>query len=306
MPIPLYAIQVCEALAAAHKAGIVHRDLKPDNILLTPEAGVKVLDFGVAKLRPSPAEEASTVTMTEQGLITGTASYMSPEQARGEPVDARSDIFSFGVVLYELLSGRRAFHQDTVGATLAAVIGSEPPPLKGVPSEVARIVGKMLAKKRESRYQSAEELLRDLSAAASGAARARRRLWVASMAALLIAAASATALDVGGLRTRLTAWMRPPPSSIKLAVLPFANLSGDPEQEYLSDGLTQEMIAQLGRLHPERLSVIARTSVMRYKTGDKPIDQVGRELGVNYILEGSTHRAGGRAGTHHGGTNSGS
>ena len=161
-----YAIQVSEALAAAHKAGIVHRDLKPENILLTSEGSVKVLDFGLAKLQPSLAADAPTVTMTEQGVVTGTAPYMSPEQAQGEPVDARSDIFSFGAVLYELLSGRRAFRGETMGATLAAVIAFEPPPLKEAPPEVARIVGKMLAKKRESRYQSTEELLADLRAAA--------------------------------------------------------------------------------------------------------------------------------------------
>jgi serine/threonine protein kinase len=161
-----YAIQTGQALAAAHKAGIVHRDLKPDNILLTTEGSVKVLDFGLAKLQPGLAVDASTVTMTEQGVVTGTAPYMSPEQARGEPVDARSDIFSFGAVLYELLTGRRAFRRETMGATLAAVITSEPEPLKGAPSEVARIVGKMLAKNRESRYQSVEELLTDLRAAA--------------------------------------------------------------------------------------------------------------------------------------------
>jgi serine/threonine-protein kinase len=290
-----YAIQVCEALAAAHKAGIIHRDLKPDNILLTTEGSVKVLDFGLAKLQPSLAVDTPTVTMTEQGVVTGTAPYMSPEQAQGQQVDARSDIFSFGAVLYELLSGRRAFRGETMGATLAAVIAFEPPPLKEAPPEVARIVGKMLAKKRESRYQSTKELLADLRAAAQpGAGLVWRRLWLALAAALLIVVAIVAALDVRGLRTGLITWMRAPAPSIRLAVLPFANLSGDSEQEYLSDGLTQEMITQLGGLHPQRLSVIARTSVMRYKKSEKPIDQVGRELGVDYILEGSAQREAGR------------
>jgi len=192
-----------------------------------------------------------------------------------------------------MLSGRRAFQAESLGATLAAVIAFEPPPFKEAPPEVARIVGKMLAKNCESRYQSAEELLADLRAVAQpGAGLVWRRLWLALAATLLIVVAVVAALDVRGLRTRLITWMRAPAPSIRLTVLPFANLSGDPEQEYLSDGLTQEMIAQLGGLHPASLSVIARTSVMRYKKSDKPIDQAGRELGVDYILEGSARREG--------------
>jgi len=206
-----YSIQICEALAAAHKAGIVHRDLKPDNILLTSEGSVKVLDFGLAKLQPTAKTDAPTLTtMTEQGAIAGTGPYMSPEQAQGEAVDARSDIFSFGAVLYELLSGRRAFRRETMTATLAAVIAQEPPPLKEAPPEVVRIVGKMLAKKRESRYQSTEELLADLRAAATGAALARRRLWLALAAALLLLVAAAVGFDIRGMRTRLAAWMKAP------------------------------------------------------------------------------------------------
>jgi eukaryotic-like serine/threonine-protein kinase len=183
-PLPIrqalgYAVQTAQALAAAHKAGVVHRDLKPDNILLTGEGSVKVLDFGLAKLRPNIAPDATTLTWTtEQGVIAGTGPYMSPEQAQGEPVDARSDIFSFGAVLYELLSGRRAFGRETMGATLAAVITAEPPPLKETPPEVARIVARMLAKKRESRYQSADELLADLERVAQPEYRfLPRRLW---------------------------------------------------------------------------------------------------------------------------------
>jgi TolB-like protein/tRNA A-37 threonylcarbamoyl transferase component Bud32/Tfp pilus assembly protein PilF len=292
-----YSIQIGEALAAAHKAGIVHRDLKPDNILLTSEGSVKVLDFGLAKLQPAVETDAATrtaETMTSQGTVAGTGPYMSPEQAQGEAVDARSDIFSFGAVLYELLSGRRAFGRETLTATLAAVIAQEPPPLKEVPSEVARIVGRMLAKKREARYQSAEAVLADLEAAAAGAGLAARRRWLAGAAALVMVIAAAAGFDVRGWRTRLIDWMSAPAPSIRLAVLPFANLSGDPEQEYLSDGLTQEMIVQLASLHPETLSVIARTSVMRYKNTDTPIEQIGRELTVDYILEGSTQREAGR------------
>jgi TolB-like protein/tRNA A-37 threonylcarbamoyl transferase component Bud32 len=291
------AMQIGEALAAAHKAGIVHRDLKPDNILLTREGRVKVLDFGLAKLQRPVETDAPTrtaETMTTQGTIAGTGPYMSPEQAQGEAVDARSDIFSFGAVLYELLSGRRAFGRETLTATLAAVITQEPPPLKEAPADVARIVGKMLAKPREARYQSAEAVLADLHAAAAGAGLAARRRWLAGAAALVMVIAAGAAFDVRGWRTRLIDWMSAPAPSIRLAVLPFANLSGDPAQEYLSDGLTQEMIVQLGSLHPETLSVIARTSVMRYRGSNTPIDQVGRELGVDYILEGSAQQEAGR------------
>jgi serine/threonine-protein kinase len=167
------AIQIGQALAVAHKAGIVHRDLKPDNILITGQGSVKVLDFGLAKLHSTLATDASTVTnITAAGTIAGTGPYMSPEQAQGEAVDERSDIFSFGAVLYELLSGRPAFRRDSMGATLAAVIASEPPPLPDAPPAAARIVSRMLAKRREGRYQSADELLTDLNAASQPGAQA--------------------------------------------------------------------------------------------------------------------------------------
>ena len=287
-----YAIQIAEALAAAHRAGIVHRDLKPDNILLTRDNGVKVLDFGLAKLRNGRGDESFSTSLTRQGAITGTAAYMSPEQAKGQQVDERSDIFSFGVVLYELLSGRRAFRRETMGATMAAVIDVEPPPLREARPAVARIVGRMLSKKREARYQSAEEVLKDLEAAAREKPWWQTRRAVVGMAAApVVLAGAALGVNVRGWRTQLAKWMAVPAGpSIRLAVLPFANLSGDPEQEYFSDGLTQEMITELGSLHPATLSVIARTSVMRYKGSRKPIDQVGLELGVDYILEGSARR----------------
>ena len=287
-----YAVQICQSLVAAHKAGIIHRDLKPDNILLTGEGSVKVLDFGLAKLSGTTPDGTTLTSITGPGAVTGTASYMSPEQAQGEPVDARSDIFSFGAVLYELLSGRRAFRRESMGATLAAVITSEPPPLREAPSEVARIVDKMLAKKREDRYQSAEELLAALEAAAApGLPLRSRRLWLGVAAALAIIAASVGWLDLNALWKRLLSGGAKPRLS-SLAVLPVANLSGDPEQEYFADGMTDALITDLSK--NGALKVISRTSVMQYKGVKKRLPEIARDLKVDTVLEASFVREAGR------------
>ena len=251
-------VQVASGLRVAHRKGIIHRDVKSANIMVTETGQVKVMDFGLAKLRGSSSLTKSQTTL-------GTVAYMSPEQARGDELDQRTDIWSLGVVLYEMLAGRLPFRGDHDQSVIYAILHQESESLikarPGTAPELEHVVGQALAKKPADRYQTMEELREDLSAIAEG---------------------------LKPLRAKAK------PAAVKLAVLPFANLTGDPEQEYLSDGLTQEMIAQLGRLHPQSLSVIARTSVMRYKKSETPIDQIGRELGVDYILEGSAQREGGR------------
>jgi eukaryotic-like serine/threonine-protein kinase len=300
--------QMADALAHAHEHGVVHRDFKSANVVITPEGRAKVLDFGLAKrLAGGDATEATTAsygTLTAPGAVAGTLAYMAPEQLQGKAADARSDIWALGVVLYEMVSGRRPFQGPTSFALSSAILNEPPPALPGrVPDGLRGVVERCLAKDPAQRYQRAAEVRAALEALASGAAvapgpgprrRSPRWLWLGAAVAVTVAAAVLLGRDVGGLRRRLARGLGSSTRSVRLAVLPFANLSGDPEQEYLSDGVTQEMIAQLGRLHPQSLSVIARTSVMRYKKTDTPIDRIGHELGVDYVLEGSAQREGGR------------
>ncbi len=288
--------QVAAGLGEAHRNGIIHRDVKSANIMITAKGQSKVMDFGLAKLRGGSSLTKSQTTI-------GTVAYMSPEQARGGELDQRTDIWSLGVVLYEMLSGKLPFQGEHDQSVIYAILHEEPESLKkarpDVAPEMELIIGQALAKKPADRYQTMEELREDVEALAEGLKplKAKRRrvgriLGIRAAyvyAAPVILLALILGLNVGGLRNRLLNRAAPAPA-IRMAVLPFANLTGDAEQEYLNDGLTQEMITQLGRLHPSGLNVIARTSVLRYKKGDTPIDRIGRELGVTYVLEGSAER----------------
>jgi serine/threonine protein kinase/Flp pilus assembly protein TadD len=314
LPIPEVieiALQVTSGLAAAHARGLVHRDIKPENVMLRPDGYVKVLDFGLAKL--ASGEHAllagpESTGLTQPGQMAGTPAYMSPEQARAEPVDAATDVFSVGAVLYEMVTGRAAFAGESHAVIFAAILGQTPPAPTAlnpeVPPEVERLITKALEKDRALRYQSVAEMRSDLLrvrresdarhlAASTHRERADRRV------SSRVGAALALVLLIAGLVATYTfrkngAATASPGTRAMLAVLPFENLSEDAGQEYFADGLTEEMTAKLGQLQPATLGVIASTSTARYKQTKLTAAQIGQELGVSYLLDGSVRRAGDR------------
>ena len=281
-PLPLdvalrHAMQIADALSAAHAKGITHRDLKPANILVTA-SGIKLLDFGLALLscdadghQRAATDVTASFGMTMPGTILGTAAYMSPEQAEAKPVDARSDIFSFGLVLYEMLSGRRAFTGDSAIATMAAILYKEPEPIEVAPA-LQRIITRCLRKSPADRFQSITQVKDALLAATSGV----------SSPGATISGAQTALHEQGSSMERM-------PS---IAVLPFANIGRDKEDEYFSDGLAEEILNFLSQI--SGLKVIARTSSFAFRGKEQDITKIAETLRVRTILEGSVRRAGSR------------
>jgi len=268
-PLPLartlaLAAQVCEGLCTAHAAGILHRDLKPDNLIVTVEDRVKILDFGLAKLlTPAPGGDPDAATMSSPGMTVGTAGYMAPEQALGRKLDARADLFALGVVLYQMVTGRAPFEAESLVATFDHLLNRPPVPPErlspSLPAAMAALIGKALEKDPERRHASARELLEDLrrvDASSAGAASPEARA----------------------------------PSSI--VVLPFIDLSPGKDQEYFCHGVAEELIHTLARV--PGLRVISRTSAFAFQGQAAEVTEIGRRLKVATALEGSVRKAGNR------------
>ena len=288
---------IAEGLGAAHANGVIHRDLKPENVFLLKDGRVKILDFGLARQVSAVAREDLTEAptnslITQMGSVMGTLPYMSPEQVRGESLDARSDLFSLGAILYEMLSRRKPFQGSSPAETVAAILKEEPARLPvETPPEVERIVQRCLVKNPDDRFHSAHDVsfsLKDVlnaTPASQSAIKPARIPWI-WIAVVLIAIGVAAFWLVA--RDKMVGLEK----IESLAVLPLTNLSGNTQQEYFADGMTEELIAKLASI--SSLRVISRTSVMEYKNARKPLPEIAKELNVDVIVEGSILHAGDR------------
>jgi serine/threonine protein kinase/tetratricopeptide (TPR) repeat protein len=292
------AVPIAEGLSAAHGKGVTHRDLKPENIFLTSDGQVKILDFGLAQLKPPTLEQELSVAPTQSQVtqtqsVMGTVPYMSPEQVRGVSVDTRSDIFSFGSVLYEMLTGNRAFAGTTAADTMATILKEEPKELdelkKKIPAELERVISHCLEKNPEQRFQTARDLAFDLRAVLSSSEISKTHrtertlmlrplLWFGIIAVLFLIGISVYLYIPHGRAVS------------SLAVLPFANVGNDPDSEYLSDGITESITRSLSQF--PKVRVMAHETVFSYKNKHVDPRKIGRELKVDAVVTGKVYRKG--------------